>query len=222
MKKLRIPESLTSMAFRHIRTYLLNGELAEGERLTEESVAQRLGISKSPVREAFNRLEADGLIRIEPRRGVYLRTFSVKEIEDLYDFREALEVHAVRHARITPELIADLQENLARHAEYHAARDRSNYIAVDIQFHAAIAAATGNAMLGQALERLQDQLSILRRKTFDLSSSKAVAAHQAITTALAAGDREAAAAVMQRHIRETCVQLTSFIASAGAARQSAG
>lgn len=210
------------MAVRHIRDYLLNGELGEGERLTEESVAQRLGISKSPVREAFNRLEADGLIRIEPRRGVYLRTFSIKEIEDLYDFREALEVHAVRHARITPELIADLRENLARHAEHQAARDRSNYIAVDVEFHAAIAAATGNAMLCQALERLQDQLSILRRKTFDLSSSKAVAAHQAITAAFAAGDREAAAEVMQRHVRETCLQLTSFLRSGGAAREQAG
>lgn len=210
------------MAVRHIRDYLLNGELREGERLTEESVAQRLGISKSPVREAFNRLEADGLIRIEPRRGVYLRTFSIKEIEDLYDFREALEVHAVRRARITPELIADLQENLERHAQHQAARDRSNYIAVDIEFHAAIAAATGNAMLCQALDRLRDQLSILRRKTFDLSSSKAVTAHQTITAALSAGDREAAAEVMQRHIRETCVQLTTFIRSAGAAREHSG
>lgn len=216
MKKLRIPESLTSLAFRHIRTYLLSGELGEGERLTEESVAQRLGISKSPVREAFNRLEADGLIRIEPRRGVYLRTFSVQEVEDLYDFREALEIHAVRQARITPELIAGLEENVARHAEFHAARDRSSYIAVDIQFHAAIAAAAGNAMLCQALERLQDQLSILRRKTFDLSSSKAVTAHRAIVAALAGGDREAAAELMQRHIHETCEELMRFLA-AGAA-----
>ncbi len=211
MRKLRIPDNLTKLAYKQIRGYLLSGQLEEGGRLTEESVAQQLGISKSPIREAFNRLEAEGLIRIEPRRGAYLRSFSIQEVADIYDFREALEVHTVLTAKITPELIDVLKASVARHASYHAADDKPNYIAEDIQFHGAIAAATGNERLCQALENLQHQLSLLRRKTYDLSSSKAPAAHAALLRALSKQDRAEAQELMRTHIRSTREQLVQYM-----------
>ena len=107
MRKLKIPANLTVLAYNSIKEYILEGKLDESGRLTEEFLSKRLGISKSPIREALNRLEAEGLIRIEARRGAYLRTFSIKEIDELYDLREALEVHAVRTAKVTPALIED-------------------------------------------------------------------------------------------------------------------
>ncbi|HKZ00992.1 MAG TPA: GntR family transcriptional regulator, partial [Pyrinomonadaceae bacterium] len=81
MKKLRIPDNLTTLAYKSIKDHIWEGDLDEGTRLTEEKLSQMLGISKSPVREALNRLEAEGLVRIEPRRGAHLRIFSAKEIE---------------------------------------------------------------------------------------------------------------------------------------------
>src|SRR6266480_4132220 len=84
MRKIRIPENLTTLAYKAIKDSIWEGHLDEGARLTEERLSQLLGISKSPVREALNRLESEGLIRIEPRRGAYLRSFSIKEIDDLY------------------------------------------------------------------------------------------------------------------------------------------
>ncbi|MBX9600450.1 MAG: GntR family transcriptional regulator [Bryobacteraceae bacterium] len=215
MKKLRIPENLTTLAYKQIRTHLLTGPMEEGDRLTEEAVAQQLGISKSPIREAFTRLEADGLIRIEPRRGAYLRSFSIQEVIDIYDFREALEAHAVLTAQVTPALLAELEEHVRRNASSHAANDKTSYISGDIQFHTAIAAATGNRMLCQALDKLQDQLSILRRKTYDLSSSQAVAAHRAILAALAGPDRMVAVEAMRSHIRETRYRLVGFMRAGG-------
>src|SRR5215467_1470198 len=102
MRKLKIPTNLTALAYRSIKDYILEGRLDEDSRLTEEFLSSQLGISKSPIREALNRLEAEGLIRIEARRGAYLRSFTNKEIDDLYDVREALEAHAVSTATFAP------------------------------------------------------------------------------------------------------------------------
>src|SRR5215469_18757370 len=105
MRKLKIPTNLTSLAYRSIKDYILEGRLDEESRLTEEFLSGQLGISKSPIREALNRLEAEGLVRIEARRGAYLRKFTVKEVDDLYGLREALELHALRLGKFPPALL---------------------------------------------------------------------------------------------------------------------
>src|ERR1700691_1970913 len=101
MKKLTKIPNLTELTYRSIKEQLLDGTLREGMRLTEELLATQLGISKSPVREALNRLEVEGLVCIESRRGAYVREFSSKEVSDLYDLREMLELHAVAAAKLT-------------------------------------------------------------------------------------------------------------------------
>jgi len=203
MRKLRIPKNLTELACEEIRSYILNGRLDDSERITEEFVSRRLGISKSPVREAFNRLEAEGLIRIEPRKGAYLRSFTAKEAFDLYDLREALEVHAVERAELTPELLSQLRESVERLQKNFEANDKQAYIKEDTEFHALLAASTGNSRLAGALENLQNQFMLLRRKSYELSSSKAVPAHRAILKALEKGDRRKAQELMRDHIRTT-------------------
>lgn len=219
MRRLRIPQNLTSLALRHIRSYILEGNLDKGGRLTEEYLAQQLGISKSPIREALNRLEAEGLIRIEPRRGASLRTFSAAEIADLYDYREALEVHAVLTAKVTPQLLDNLARSVEALNQHQRSEEKGRYIEEDIRFHFMIAQATGNQRLLQGLENLQDQLSILRRKTFDLSSSQAVPMHVRIYEALAKDDRQAAADSMREHIRSTRDKLFEHMARAAAVEQ---
>lgn len=199
------------MAYRQIKQFVLDGRLDEGARLTEDAVAQVLGISKSPVREAFNRLESEGLIRIEPRRGAYLRSFTTREIEDLYDLREALEVHAVGEAQITDDVIASLRASLENSTRMHEANEKLKYIDEDIRFHAILAGAAGNLRLSQALENLQHQLTLFRRKTYDLSSSRAVEAHSAIVAALERRDRTAAQDALREHIRSTCERLVQYL-----------
>src|ERR1700690_3965204 len=89
MKKIKIPSNLTVLAYESIKQHILEGRLDQDSRLTEDFLSKQLGISKSPIREALNRLEAEGLIRIEPRRGAYLQGFSLQDIAELYDLREA-------------------------------------------------------------------------------------------------------------------------------------
>src|SRR5215469_15595529 len=123
MRRLKIPSNLTALAYKHIKEYILEGRLDGDSRLTEEFLAGQLGISKSPIREALNRLEAEGLIQIEPRKGAYLRRLSATEVTQLYDLREALEVHAVRNAKLTEPLLNELRQSLKRQRALLKAND---------------------------------------------------------------------------------------------------
>lgn len=213
MQPITIPNNLTALAHQHIKEHILSGKLEPNERITEEYIAAQLGISKSPIREALTRLEAEGLIRIEPRRGAYLKSFNVKDISELYDLREALEVHAVLTAQLTPAVLNLLKRSVKLLLQQHKTKQKSGYIQHDIDFHSGIANATGNSRLVQALDNLQDQLRILRLKTFDLSSDRGVHAHPAILARLVANDRTGAVKLMREHIRSTRDELCAHIAA---------
>ena len=200
MKKLQIPSNLTSLAYKSIKEFILQGRLDENSRLTEEFLSGQLGISKSPVREALNRLEAEGLIRIEARRGAYLRGFTTKEVADLYDLREALETHVVRTGDFQAALLQKLERSTKRLRGHLKANDKSKYIDEDMAFHALLAGATGNTRLCEVLQNLQSQIWIFRRKTYDITSSSAADSHEAIVEALLAGDRGRAEKAMANHI----------------------
>ena len=201
MKKLDIPSNLTTLAYASIKEHILQGQLDENSRLTEELLSLQLGISKSPIREALNRLETEGLIRIEPRKGAYLRRLSAQEVADLYDLREALETHVVRTAVLSPALLTELTRSLKRQRAFLKADDRAHYIEEDVNFHAGLARATKNAHLCAALENIRHQIWLTRRASYDLSSSTAPGFHESILRALAAGDRALAESAMQAHIR---------------------
>jgi DNA-binding GntR family transcriptional regulator len=215
MRKLKIPTNLTSLAYKSIKEYILEGRLDEDSRLTEEFLAGQLGISKSPIREALNRLEAEGLIRIEARRGAYLRSFTNKEVENLYDVREALEVHAVRTGVFPAPLLKELKAGVKRLRTHLKANDRVKYIDEDVSFHASIARATGNAKLCDVLENIQNQIWLFRRKTYTLSSSSAPDAHEAILAALEDGDRPKAENVMREHISSVRQRLLEHLSERG-------
>lgn len=211
MKKLKIPSNLTSLAYGSIKQYILEGKLDEGARLTEEFLATTLGISKSPIREALNRLETEGLIRIEPRRGAYLKDISTKDVNDLYGLREALETYVVRTVKLPPELIGELRQSVRRMRKFLRDNDKAGYIDEDVHFHARLATAAANDQLYKTLENVQNQIWIFRRKTYDLSSSTAPAFHEAIVAALEAGDRKRAERAMSEHIGTVRRKLLEFM-----------
>jgi DNA-binding GntR family transcriptional regulator len=200
MIKLARTPNLTELTYRSIKQSLLNGTLAEQSRLTEESLASKLGISKSPVREALNRLEAEGLVCIEARRGAYVRQFSAKEIGDLYDMRLVLEEHAVVTADISPKFISDLETSINRTKRFLKVGDKLEHIEEDMRFHAMIAAATGNLELCRVLENVQQKALICRSKSYELSATTAPVAHTKIYEALKKKNRVEAKAAMREHI----------------------
>jgi DNA-binding GntR family transcriptional regulator len=200
MLKLTKNPNLTEQAYQSVKRQLLNGAFPEGHKLTEEYLSSALGISKSPVREALMRLESEGLISIEARRGAYVRKFSATEVHDLYDVRALLEVHAVRIARISPELLEQMEASIERTRNNLEAGNKLRHIEEDIHFHGLIAASTGNAEFGKILDNIQQKSLLCRMATFYLSATTAPASHQMIYAAMRDGDIERAQREMHDHI----------------------
>jgi DNA-binding GntR family transcriptional regulator len=207
MQKLTVPSSLTELAYKSIRDSILRGDIAAGDRFTEGDLSRRLGISKSPVREALARVEAEGLIEIEPRRGATVREFKRSEIRDLYDLRTALEVHAIRRAKVTPALLARLRRHADEMVRFQHRGDKAAYLREDIAFHAAIARASGNRLLAKDLERVENQIILCRHKSYDLMVSTASDAHAPIIHALEASTKAAAVRAIRKHIADACRNL---------------
>jgi DNA-binding GntR family transcriptional regulator len=223
----KIPKypNLTELAYLQIKRYILEGSFSEGTKLTEDAIAAQLGISKSPVREALNRLESDGLVTIEPRRGAYVRKFSMQEACDLYAMREVLEVHAVGLAKITPLFLSELAASIDRIKRYLEERNTIAYVEEDIRFHNLIASATGNSELCRMLENMSQKSALCRSKTYRLVAAASPDCHDKIYEALKEGDRELAQRAMREHIlffRDTLIRaLEAEEKSSGAANKEA-
>ena len=210
--RLHPAQNLTALAYTSIKRYILEGDLDEDARLTEEFLSSQLGISKSPVREALNSLHAEGLIRIEPRRGAFLRRFSAKEVKDLYSLREELEAYAVGIADLTPQLIEALRESIERTRLLIEAGNKIGHIEEDTYFHQTIARAGGNSELCRVLANIQNQIWLCRCKSYNLSASTAVQAHLKILEAFQRNDRAAAQSHMRMHIALVRERLLEFVA----------
>jgi DNA-binding GntR family transcriptional regulator len=210
MQKLNIPQNLTTLAYESIKRGILEGKLSDG-LMTEEALSLQLGISKSPIREALNTLHNEGLIRIEPRRGAYLRRFSVKEVHDLYEVRDALETYAVLAAKITPTLLSELEESIARTINYLSQNDKIRHIEEDARFHSLLSNAADNAELMRLLKNVQNQIWLFRGQTYELSSSSAPEAHQRILEALRSGDTTLAARATREHIQNVRRRLIAYL-----------
>jgi DNA-binding GntR family transcriptional regulator len=209
MLKLTKNPNLTEQAYQSVKRQLLNGSFPEGSKLTEEYLSSALGISKSPVREALMRLESEGLINIEARRGAYVRKFSAREVRDLYDVRALLEVHAVSVAEITPELLEQMAGSIERTRNNLEAGDKLRHIEEDVHFHGLIAGSTGNEEFRKILDNIQQKSLLCRMATFYLSATTAPVSHQKIYSAMRDGDREGAQREMHDHIlfvRDTLLQ----------------
>jgi DNA-binding GntR family transcriptional regulator len=155
----------TMLALEYIKDRILSFQLLPGVKISDEEVAKTLGISRTPVREALNRLAEQGLVEARPNRGVIVRTFRKKEVEDLYVLRENLECLAVRLAidAMDKRDVKPLRDLLNTYPSLMKLQDLSKYNDADEQFHDLIALYSRNAALHDTLRNLQDKIRIVRR-----------------------------------------------------------
>lgn len=192
--------NLTELTYVSIKESVLTGSFEPSFRLTEEHIASQLGISKSPVREALNRLEIEGLIRIEPRRGAFVKEFSAKEVRDIFNMRILLELHSICSAAVTPLLLQNLSDSIERTEVILKKGDRLAHIDEDLRFHRLIAEATGNDELCRIFENIQQKSVLCRYRSYELSAPTAPDAHKRIYRTLVLGDRSRAKEAMESHI----------------------
>ena len=190
-----------------VREFILRGELPAGARLGEAELAERLGVSRTPVREALTRLAAEGLVEITPNRGARVATWTVEELEGVFDLRASLEpqltAFAVRHA--TPHDIGDLEALAARMtavADPGPGQDLDKLVPLNRAFHDRLVALAGHPTLAAALAGAVHP-AIVRRNfhSYDHASlRRSLAHHTEIVAALRAGDPVWARSVMTAHI----------------------
>lgn len=189
--------------YRVLRDAIKSGQLAQGCRVREEDLANSLGVSRTPVREALRRLQSRGLLELAPGRGLVVVQISRQQLLELYAMREVLEGGAARmaaqHASDSEvQALRDLMAELQTHVGDALAVAR-----VNARFHAIIYGAAHNRYLQGALADLTDALALLPNTTFSAQGRPEAAhrEHKAIVSAIANKDPEGAEEAARRHIR---------------------
>lgn len=216
------PERLADMVYEAIRQSIMDKTLKPGSRVSEVGLAQQLGVSRTPVREAMLRLRRIGVLESDGLRGALVARPSEEAIRQAYEIREALEVFAVRAltARVSDEDLERIREAAANSLERARAGDQAGFREWDFVFHQAIADAAGNPRLEELIEDVFTLIVTLRQRDYPTrtASVECGVAHLRIVEAMARGDAEAAEAAAREHIRqvEGFVLEGSGVPSAGA------
>lgn len=173
---------------------IMSGELAPGERLYEDRLAEHLGVSRNPVREAIRALESTGLVDVVPRRGAYVSTFDLAKARQLLELRSVIEAYAAERAakHRTDEDIAVLDELLAAGRKASEEQDHVRAAECHREFHRAIERAAGNEYLDTVVGPLRAQTEYVFSVLLDQRGVHGFSEHQGIRDAIVAGDPETA------------------------------
>jgi DNA-binding GntR family transcriptional regulator len=211
----RIGSTIAESVAERLRSEIHAGSILPGEFLRQNAVAERLGVSSTPVREAFAILEREGMVRREPHRGVVVFKPTIQDLLDGYEIREVLEVLAARRAakRLTKEdleWLDDLSERMP------TATDRAEYLKMNQAFHERIEQAGGSRRLCELIsaQRAAASTYVSFLGLEPASAKDTVEEHHAIVVALASRRPEAAAKAMSIHIRARAVALRARLTQA--------
>ncbi len=201
------PRSLAEQAAEQIRHRIVNGDFQLGEALSETALASELGVSKTPVREAFLRLKTEGLVDVQPQRGTFVFRIDPEEARTLSDFRDVLEIAALRQAMredasslalLLRPIIGDMKAALARD-------DSAHYRALDDQFHRRLIDRCGNAYLSDAYATIAFRIQALRNRLSQdpRLNIKSLKEHQALVRLIERGAASEAVGLLRKHIART-------------------
>ncbi|MBP1933560.1 GntR family transcriptional regulator [Ammoniphilus resinae] len=200
------PVTLKEKAYYEIRKLILNGVLKPGEFLTERELVERLKMSRTPIRSAMERLEAEGLINNSPNKGPIVAEISLKRAVDIYDFRIALESHVVKKLAVTQwdeESYRRLTDNLAEQKRFLDEKNDVEFTKKDAEFHQELAAIYGNEEIIEMMEKIQDRLQLLALRVFrkdSLRLQRYYDDHVEILELISKGSGEEASRKMIQHL----------------------
>ncbi|MCG0277895.1 MAG: GntR family transcriptional regulator [Thermanaeromonas sp.] len=202
--KLENYKPLREIVFETLREAILAGHLKPGERLMEVQLAEEMGVSRTPVREAIRKLELEGLVVMVPRKGAYVADISTKDIADVFEIRGALEALAAALAceRITEEELEELERLLVKIAECAEKNDLETLVQLDTQFHDILYRASRNDRLVQIINNLREHIQRFRTSSLATPGRKreTVEEHKALVEAIASRNVELAQRLAQEHI----------------------
>ncbi|MDE7253949.1 MAG: GntR family transcriptional regulator [Acetatifactor sp.] len=195
---------LRDVVFNTLRQAILTGELKPGERLMEIHLANRLGVSRTPIREAIRKLELEGLVTMIPRRGAEVAQITEKSMSDVLEVRRAMDALCVELAceRITEEELVQLKEACGYFEQVVRTKDVKQIAQADVELHDIILQATGNQRLIQLVNNLSEQMYRYRFEYIkDFSQhERLVEEHRIIYESLVGRDKERACEAAKVHI----------------------
>lgn len=195
---------LREIVYEELKLLILTGKITPGIRLMEEELAEDMGVSRTPIREAIRKLEKEGLITIEPRRGAYVSQLSTRDMVEILEVRQNMEGFAAGLA--AQRMTGDEKQKLKAIAEAYETAveegDMASMIKCDTNFHHVIVEATQNKILIKMVEQLQEQVLRFRYLYYDnfKRAEKMPAEHRLIYEAILVGDSENARESADIHI----------------------
>jgi DNA-binding GntR family transcriptional regulator len=199
------PGSASRQVYSALRDAIIAGELEPGQRISENELAERLGVSRTPIREALTLLRDERFVQVVPQLGTYVTRISGAAVADAQFVREALECAAVRVAagRAEPADLAALDGLVRRQEEVVAENDFERFSVLDDEFHAAICEISGRGFAWEVAQRAKGHLSRVRRLSLPQPNylSKMVSEHHAVLDALRRGSPDDAELALRHHLR---------------------
>ncbi|WP_299792989.1 GntR family transcriptional regulator [uncultured Marivita sp.] len=201
------PKSLRELALEHLRKSIVSGNLKMGQTLSERSISEELGVSKSPVREALAQLRDEGLVSIEPQKGARVFSLSESEVAQICDFRQAIETAAFELAlKRSPNALADDMARVV--SEMKSARQAGNerrYLELDTEFHHLIFFHAGNDYLTSSYTRYVGKIAALRTHLAKLPQHTELSyeEHVGLAKAVRKGDMSVIRDLLSQHIDRT-------------------
>ena len=200
------PRNASSAAAEAIRGAILDGRLGAGVRLKEGQLANDLGFSRTPVREALLILNAEGLIELTPNRGARVRTFAIEEIEDLYEMRALLEGFAARKAalRISPVRLKMLKASCVRFEKLRVVEDPIGLVKENLFFHNTVLETAGSHRLSSMVKKVIELPLVYRSFIWYSPDQRLISEHyhKQLVHALETKDAERAELIMTEHVLE--------------------
>ncbi|MES2632545.1 MAG: phosphonate utilization associated transcriptional regulator [Pseudomonadota bacterium] len=199
--------SLTTVVQQEIERGILQGEYAPGSKLIEATLAQKMGVSRGPVREAFRMLEEAGLVRNEKNRGVFVRDIPIDEAIEIFDLRATMDQLVGRRLaeHITPAQLKEIKALVDAMEKAVKAEDAYKYHLLNLKFHDRLVEMAGNSKLTSIYRKLIKELSLFRRLNLADGWLLPISAgeHRAILKAIASGDPDAAGKAMFDHAMDS-------------------
>lgn len=198
----RVHQPLRRAVYEEVQRRIVDGRLQQGERIYEDQLAQELDVSRNPVREALQALEAEGFVELEPRRGARVAVISLDRANDLFEMREALEGMVARLAaqRRTPEQLLELQRVVGLGEAAATAGDIATLPALNTEFHRLLGEAANNTMLAGTVERMSQLIEWVYTRRITQRGNMSWTEHRRIVDAIALADPDLAFAEACTHI----------------------
>lgn len=202
--KLDSYKPLRELVCENIRQAIIDGTFSPGERLMEIQLADEMGVSRTPVREAIRKLELEGFVVMIPRRGTYVADISIRDITEIYEIRTCLDVLSAGLAaeRITDEELEALNRLLVEIGQYIAENNMEKIVEADTAFHDILYQASRNERLRSVINNLREQLTGIRGRSMSYPGRlvETMDEHRALVDSIAARDVERAQNAARVHI----------------------